>query len=142
MKTKDMSGQRREMVEHQIVARGVRDYRVLNAMREVPREAFIPEKIREFAYDDTPLPIAAGQTISQPNIVAFMVEALRLQGGEVFTVERIEKLAEHALETLRSLNYLNVHVLYGDGTKGWPEHATFDAIRMERKSFLRFLPFQ
>jgi protein-L-isoaspartate(D-aspartate) O-methyltransferase len=150
MKTMDMSDARNKMVEHQIAARGVRDRLVLEAMRTVPREAFLPENLREFAYEDTPLPIAAKQTISQPYIVAFMIEALGLHGGEkvleigagsgyaaavlaevageVYTVERIEQLADQAGEALRSLNYLNVQVLCGDGTQGWPEHAPFDAI--------------
>lgn len=150
MKTLDLTNFRNEMVKHQIESRGVRNRLVLNALRKVHREAFLPEELREFAYDDTPLPIAANQTISQPYIVAFMTEALGLVGGEkvleigagsgyaaavlaeiageVYTVERIEHLAERALETLRSLNYLNVQVLCGDGTCGWPEHAPFDAI--------------
>ena len=150
MKTRDLSRQRNEMVEHQIAARGVRDRLVLDAMRVVPREAFLPESMGEFAYEDTPLPIAANQTISQPYIVAFMIEALALEGGEsvleigagsgyaaavlaqiaeeVFTVERIEELAHRASEVLRSLNYLNVQVRHGDGTLGWPEQAPFDAI--------------
>lgn len=150
MKTRDLTRQREEMVEHQIRARGVRDRLVLNAMQTVPREAFLPDNLSEFAYDDTPLPIAADQTISQPYIVAFMIEALALKGGEsvleigagsgyaaavlaqiadrVYTVERIGKLADHATETLRSLDYRNIHVLRGDGTRGWPEYAPFDAI--------------
>ena len=82
MKTRDLSRQRLEMVKHQIEARGVRDQLVLNAMSTVPREAFLPERMSEFAYEDTPLPIAANQTISQPYIVAFMMEALALKGGE------------------------------------------------------------
>jgi protein-L-isoaspartate(D-aspartate) O-methyltransferase len=150
MKTIDQSADRDRMVEHQIEARGVRDFRVLNAMRKVPREVFLPERMREFAYEDAPLPIAAGQTISQPYIVAFMIEALALEGGEtvleigagsgyaaavlaeiadeVFTVERIEELAHRADETLQSLDCHNVHVRHGDGTLGWPEQAPFDAI--------------
>lgn len=141
---------RLEMVEHSIAARGVRDDLVLDAMRKVPRELFLPEKLREFAYDDAPLPIAAEQTISQPYIVAFMAEALLLKGGEkvleigagsgyaaavlseiaadVYTVERVGLLAQDAAKTLSELGYDNVHVLHGDGTKGWPEHAPYDAI--------------
>ena len=80
--TQDLGKAREEMVERQISARGVRSRQVLNAMRRVPREAFLPGRLAEFAYDDTPLPIAEGQTISQPYIVAFMVEALDLKGGE------------------------------------------------------------
>jgi protein-L-isoaspartate(D-aspartate) O-methyltransferase len=139
-----------EMVEKAIASRGVRSELVLNAMRDVPREAFLPEQLREFAYDDAPFPIEGGQTISQPYIVAFMTEALALEGGEsvleigagsgyaaailskiageVYTVERIGQLAEKAASTLADLGYRNVHVLHGDGTKGWPEHAPFDGI--------------
>ena len=141
---------RREMVEKAIVARGVRSELVLNAMRSVPREAFLPHQLREFAYTDCPLPIEEGQTISQPYIVAFMTEALALQDSErvleigtgsgyaaailaeiaadVYTVERIGQLAEKAASTLADLGYDNVHVLHGDGTKGWPDHAPYDGI--------------
>ena len=141
---------RKEMVERDIAARGVRDELVLDAMRKVPRELFLPEKLREFAYEDSPLPIAGEQTISQPYIVAFMAEALMLKGGEkvleigagsgyaaavlseiaanVYTVERLGPLAEKAAATLAELGYDNVHVLHGDGTRGWPEHAPYDAI--------------
>ena len=128
----------------------MRDELVLDAMRKVPRELFLPEKLREFAYEDSPLPIAGEQTISQPYIVAFMTEALMLKGGEkvleigagsgyaaavlseiaadVYTVERLGQLAEKAAARLADLGYDNVHVLHGDGTKGWPEHAPYDAI--------------
>jgi protein-L-isoaspartate(D-aspartate) O-methyltransferase len=141
---------RREMVEKAIAGRGVRSSLVLNAMAKVPREAFLPEQLREFAYEDAPLPIAEGQTISQPYIVAYMTEALDLQGGErvleigagsgyaaavlaeiageVYTVERIGQLAEKAATRLADLGYENIHVLHGDGTRGWPEHAPYDAI--------------
>jgi protein-L-isoaspartate(D-aspartate) O-methyltransferase len=141
---------RKEMVERDIVARGVRDDLVLDAMRKVPRELFLPKNLREFAYEDSPLPIAGKQTISQPYIVAFMAEALMLKGGEkvleigtgsgyaaavlseiaasVYTVERLGELAEKAAATLAELGYDNVHVLHGDGTRGWPEHAPYDAI--------------
>lgn len=146
----DSLKERHEMVERAIRARGVRSELVLEAMRSVPREDFLPERMREFAYEDTPLPIEADQTISQPYIVAFMVEALGLQGGErvleigagsgyaaavlsriageVFTVERIGQLAETAAARLADLHYENVHVLHGDGTKGWPEHMPYDGI--------------
>jgi protein-L-isoaspartate(D-aspartate) O-methyltransferase len=119
-------------------------------MRNVPRESFLPTRLREFAYDDTALPIEEGQTISQPYIVAFMIEALALRGGEkvleigagsgyaaavlseiaadVYTVERHGPLAEKAAATLADLGYGNVHVLHGDGTRGWPAHAPYDAI--------------
>lgn len=141
---------RNEMVDRDIAARGVRDERVLGAVRKVPRELFLPEGLREFAYEDSPLPIGADQTISQPYIVAFMAESLMLRGGEsvleigagsgyaaallseiaaqVYTVERVGKLAAQAAATLRELDYGNVQVLHGDGTKGWPEHAPYDAI--------------
>lgn len=141
---------RREMVERSIAARGVRDELVLEAMRNVPREQFLPAALREFAYEDSPLPIAGEQTISQPYIVAFMAEALALKGDEkvleigagsgyaaavlseiaanVYTVERLGQLAEKAAATLADLGYANVHVLHGDGTRGWPEHAPYDAI--------------
>ena len=147
---RDFAKLRREMVDDAIISRGVRSELVLNAMRTVPREAFLPERLREFAYEDAPLPIEEQQTISQPYIVAFMTEALALQGGEkvleigtgsgyaaavlseiagdVYTVERIGQLAEKAAATLADLGYSNVHVLHGDGTKGWPEHAPFDGI--------------
>jgi protein-L-isoaspartate(D-aspartate) O-methyltransferase len=141
---------RNDMVDLQIARRGVRSRPVLDAMRAVPREAFLPEPLREFAYEDAPLPIAEGQTISQPYIVALMTEALALEGGEkvleigtgsgyaaavlsriagsVYTVERIGQLAEKAASALADLGYRNVHVLHGDGTRGWPHHAPYDAI--------------
>ena len=138
------------MVDHQIEARGVRSQKVLDAMRAVPRELFLPIGIREFAYEDTPLPIQADQTISQPYIVAFMIEGLALEGGEkvleigagsgyaaavlaeiageVYTIERIEELAANAKSTLADLDYDNVEVIHADGTLGLPEQAPFDAI--------------
>jgi len=138
------------MVERTIVQRGVRSPLVLEAVRSVERERFLPEALAEFAYDDTPLPIPEGQTISQPYIVAMMTEALGLKGGErvleigtgsgyaaavlahiaqdVYTVERYGQLAGKAAETLNALGYQNVHVRHGDGTLGWPEEAPFDAI--------------
>ena len=146
----DFVRRRLDMVEHQIAARGVRSELVLEAMRKVPREEFLPPSLREFAYEDSPLPIAEGQTISQPYIVAFMADALLLRGGEqvldigtgsgyaaavlaeiaanVYSVERIGQLAEKAAVTLTKLGHDNVHVLHADGTKGWPEHAPYDAI--------------
>ncbi|MDR3534781.1 MAG: protein-L-isoaspartate(D-aspartate) O-methyltransferase [Rhodopila sp.] len=146
----DLSKLREHMVEHQIAARGVRSKIVLDAMRKVPREAFLPERMREFAYEDAPLPIAAGQTMSQPYIVALMTEALDLEGGEkvleigtgsgyaaailaeiaseVYTVERIGQLGEKAASTLEDLGYSNVHVVHGDGTLGWAAAAPYDAI--------------
>jgi protein-L-isoaspartate(D-aspartate) O-methyltransferase len=146
----DFVSRRSDMVEHQIAARGVRSKLVLEAMRKVPREEFLPPPLREFAYEDSPLPIAEGQTISQPYIVALMADALLLRGGErvldigtgsgyaaavlaeiaanVYSVDRIGQLAEKAAVTLSKLGYDNVHVLHADGTKGWPEHAPYDAI--------------
>ena len=141
---------RDSMVEQQIAARGVRSPAVLRALRRVPRELFLPARMREFAYEDSPLPIEAAQTISQPYIVALMTEALSLKGGEkvleigtgsgyaaavlaeicgdVYTVERIKELAESASLRLTELGYRNIHVHHGDGTLGWAEHAPYDAI--------------
>jgi protein-L-isoaspartate(D-aspartate) O-methyltransferase len=138
------------MVERYIAAYGVRDELVLGAMDKVPRELFLPKEFREFAYEDSPLPIGDEQTISQPYIVAFMAEVLMLKGGEkvleigagsgygaavlaeiaaeVYTVERLGKLAERAAATLAELGYRNVHVLHGDGSRGWPQHAPYDGI--------------
>jgi protein-L-isoaspartate(D-aspartate) O-methyltransferase len=146
----DFARLRDRMVERQIAARGVRSHLVLDAMRTVPREAFLPENLREFAYEDSPLPIEEDQTISQPYIVAMMIEALALEGGEkvleigtgsgyaaavlaqiagnVYTVERIGQLAEKSAATLADLGHRNVHVLHADGTRGWLVHAPYDAI--------------
>ena len=147
----DIEKRRTQLVERYIAHRGVRSPLVLAAMESVPREAFLPEDMREFAYEDTPLPIAEGQTISQPYIVAMMTEALELQGGEkvleigtgsgyaaavlshiakdVYTVERIGQLAEKSADVLSRLGYGNVHVMHADGTRGWPDHAPYDAHR-------------
>ncbi len=142
---------RRRMVEEQIAARGVRDARVLEAMRSVPRHLFVPPKYAEWAYGDGPLPIGNGQTISQPYIVALMTELLEIppQGArvleigtgsgyqtailahlaaEVFTIERHASLAAEAKARLRRLGLENVHFRVGDGTLGWPEHAPYDGI--------------
>jgi protein-L-isoaspartate(D-aspartate) O-methyltransferase len=141
---------REAMVEHAIASRGIGSELVLTAMRGVPRERFLPPSLAEFAYEDTALPIAAGQTISQPYIVALMADALALEGGEkvleigtgsgyaaavlariardVYTVERIGELAGKAASTLASLGLGNVHVRHADGTHGWAEHAPYDAI--------------
>jgi protein-L-isoaspartate(D-aspartate) O-methyltransferase len=138
------------MVAEQIERRGVKDPRVLEAMRKVPRHEFVPEEERHEAYDDRPLPIGHGQTISQPYIVAFMTEALGLKGTEkvlevgtgsgyqaavlsglakeVFTVEIVEPLGTRAAEVLKRLGYKNVSVRVGDGYRGWREEAPFDAI--------------
>jgi protein-L-isoaspartate(D-aspartate) O-methyltransferase len=146
----DLSEARRAMVAHQIEERGLRSPLVARAMREVPREEFMSEEMREFAYADSPLPIGEGQTISQPYIVAYMTEALELEGGErvlevgtgsgyaaavlariageVYTIERHPSLATQAKRTLARLGYDNVHVIEGDGTLGWPATAPYDAI--------------
>jgi protein-L-isoaspartate(D-aspartate) O-methyltransferase len=146
----DFEALRDGMVRRQIAARDIRDRRVLEAMRTVPREAFVPERLAEFAYDDTPLPIGEEQTISQPYVVALMVEALELEPDdkvleigagsgyaaavlcritrEVWAIERHESLALQARARMERLGYSNVHIMHGDGTLGWPEHAPYDAI--------------
>jgi protein-L-isoaspartate(D-aspartate) O-methyltransferase len=146
----DGAAQRKTMVDRHIRARGVRDPRVLDAIEAVPREAFLPPELVEFAYDDRPLPIEAGQTISQPYMVALMIEALGLGPDEhvleigtgsgyaaavlagiarqVYTIERHAALAELATRRLAELGATNVAVRCGDGTLGWPEHAPFGAI--------------
>jgi len=147
---KDPAQLRRRMVAGQLAARGIRDQRLLEAMGEVPREEFVLPELVEFAYEDSPLPIDESQTISQPYIVARMIEALELESGdrvlevgggsgyaaavlsrvadEVFTIERHKSLAESAAERCRKLGYDNVQVRHGDGSLGWPEEAPFDAI--------------
>ncbi len=146
----DFTTQREHMVATQIETRGIAAPGVLDAMRAVPREAFVMEAMRERAYDDSPLPIDAGQTISQPYIVALMAEAAELTAdsrvleigagsgyaaailsriaAEVWSVERHAELADGARRKLAELGYDNVHVRHGDGTLGWPEHRPFDAI--------------
>ena len=141
---------RLSMVEDQIKRRGVKDERVLNAMREVPRHEFVPAHLKKYAYADEPLPIGEDQTISQPYIVAYMTEYLRLGEGDkvleigtgsgyqaavlaeivdtVYTIEIVDVLAESAEKTLERLEYDNVLVKRGDGYAGWPENAPFDAI--------------
>ncbi len=141
---------RHEMVERQIVARGVRDPRVLDAMRRVPRHLFVPASEAPHAYEDRPLPIGSSQTISQPYIVAFMTEQLRLKGTEkvleigtgsgyqtavlsllasqVYSIEIRPELARTAEDRLRSLGYRNVEVRAADGYRGWPEKGPFDGI--------------
>lgn len=141
---------RESMVETQIVARGVKDVRVLAAMRKVPRHLFVPSSEVEHAYIDAPLPIGNGQTISQPYIVALMTELLQLKGDEkvleigtgsgyqaailaelckeVYTIEIIEDLAKRAATTLITLGYKNIKVKIGDGYQGWKEYAPFDGV--------------
>jgi len=138
------------MVADQIRARGVRDARVLDAMARVPRDRFVPAALRAEAYEDRPLAIGHGQTISQPYIVGYMSEALQLEpshrvleigtgcgyqtavlaelAAEVFSIELIAELAERAAATLDALGYANVHVRNGDGYDGWPEQAPYDRI--------------
>jgi len=138
------------MVRVQVAERGIRDRRVLGAMLDVPRHEFVPESLQAQAYDDHPLPIGAGQTISQPYIVAVMLEYLELQPtdrvlevgtgsgyvtallsrmcAEVYSVERHAGLAAAAEATLARLGYSNVKIRVGDGGQGWPEYAPFDAI--------------
>jgi protein-L-isoaspartate(D-aspartate) O-methyltransferase len=142
--------QREEMVRTQLAERGIRDARVLDAMARVPRHEFVPEASRQDAYGDHPLPIGEGQTISQPYIVAAMLEHLALQAtyrvlevgtgsgyvtallsllcAEVYSVERHAQLAASAESTLQRLGYRNVKISVGDGSQGWLEYAPFDAI--------------
>jgi protein-L-isoaspartate(D-aspartate) O-methyltransferase len=146
----DGPADRERMVSAQLAGRGITDRRVLNAMRRVPRDAFVTPGMEEFAYEDSPLPIAEGQTISQPYIVAAMIESAEVRPGqrvlevgtgsgyaaavlaeiahEVYTIERHKALADVARERFARLGYDNIHVRHGDGTLGWPEAAPFDAI--------------
>ena len=139
-----------EMVESQIKARGVRDERVLDALRRVPRHEFVPAAQVANAYDDSPLPIGQGQTISQPYIVGYMSEALGVTpdskvleigtgsgyqaailgelAKDVYTIEIVPELAARSKELLERLGYKNIHVRSGDGYRGWPEAAPFDRI--------------
>jgi protein-L-isoaspartate(D-aspartate) O-methyltransferase len=141
---------RARLVAEQLVARGISDPAVLEAMGTVPREKFVPVDRRHLAYADRPLSIGAGQTVSQPYIVAYMIEALQLKGGEkvleigagsgyaaavlaeiaahVFTIERIGELAQLAKDNLADAGVNRVTVRHADGTDGWPEEAPFDAI--------------
>jgi protein-L-isoaspartate(D-aspartate) O-methyltransferase len=146
----NFESRRKAMVRTQLIARGVKDERVLKAMRKVERERFVPPSLQDLAYADCPLPIGQGQTISQPYIVALMTECLELEGGErvleigtgsgyqaailaeladrVYTVEIIKKLALSAEELLGDLGYTNIKVKVGNGWLGWEEYAPFDAI--------------
>jgi protein-L-isoaspartate(D-aspartate) O-methyltransferase len=138
------------MVNTQIRARGITDKQVLQAMTKVPRHLFVPEPYTASAYEDMPLPIGLDQTISQPYIVAFMTEALMLKATDrvleigtgsgyqaailaeicdsVYTIDIFKQLADRARQILDKLGYKNIIVKHGDGYKGWPEHAPFDAI--------------
>ena len=148
--TRSRSRERNRMVDIQIAGRGVSDQHVLDAMRRVPREAFVGGGVEEFAYEDAPLPIGEGQTISQPYIVALMIEAAEVKpaervlevgagsgyaaavmseiGARVYAIERLPALAEAARERFRALRLDNIELRVGDGTRGWPEAAPFDAI--------------
>jgi len=144
------AARRLKMVKNQIINRGIIDSLVINAMKKVPRHLFVPKEMVESAYIDSPLPIGKGQTISQPYIVAYMTDVLDLQGGEkvleigtgsgyqaailaeiveeVYTIEIIEKLGLKAKKLLKELGYDNITVIIGDGYKGYPAEAPFDAI--------------
>jgi len=141
---------REQMVQEQMVARGIRDPRVLEALRKVPRHRFVPLDMQALAYEDSPLPIGLGQTISQPYVVAFMTEALELKPSdrvleigtgsgyqavvlsllaqEVYSIENVEQLGKQAEARLKQMGYANVRVRISDGYYGWPEAAPFDAI--------------
>jgi len=143
---------RKRMVEEQIAVRGVKDSLVLKAMLRVPRHHYVPEELQSYAYADEPLSIGYDQTISQPYIVAYMTESLRLKGGEkvleigtgsgyqaavlaeivreVYTIEIVEALAVQAETVLKKEGYRNIHCRFGDGYGGWPEVAPFDAIML------------
>jgi protein-L-isoaspartate(D-aspartate) O-methyltransferase len=147
---KSYAGQRRKMVEEQLVERGINDLRLLEVVSRVPRHLFVQESLQHRAYGDTPLPIGENQTISQPYIVGAMTEALHLKGEErvleigtgsgyqtaiiaelcrqVFTIERLNNLSRKAQNVLESLNYMNIVFKMFDGTYGWPDQAPFDAI--------------
>lgn len=142
--------QRIQMVEEQLRSRGLKDERLLAAFRRVPRHLFVPQEFQREAYADHPLPIGAGQTISQPYIVALMTDCLRLHGHErvleigagsgygtailaelaleVYAVERLPELLSPLQQRLSELGYLNAHLTPGNGSLGWPEHAPYDAI--------------
>lgn len=148
--------QRDRMVDRQIRARGIEDRRILDAFRSVPREVFVPEDYRSYAYEDRPLPIGKGQTISQPYIVAAMIDAARLGphdrvlevgagsgyaaavisrlAKEVFAIERHESLAREASERIAALGYENCTIIAGDGMEGLPERAPFEAILVPASS--------
>jgi len=148
--SQDYDAERSSMVDQQILNRGIRNPRVLDAMRSAERHHFVPEQYRHMAYSDRPLPIGHQQTISQPYIVALMTDYLNLKEGEkvleigtgsgyqaavlaelvdqVYSVEIVEELAHRARKTLDELDYDNVHIRIGDGYKGWKEHAPYDAI--------------
>jgi len=146
----ERKNERLAMVEQQLIPRGITDHRLLEAMRAVPRHRFMPEQVQRYAYEDGPIPIGSGQTISQPYIVALMTQSLQLKGDErvleigtgsgyqtallaelaeeVYTVERVDELSQKARKILSDLDYTNILYRVGDGSYGWPEKAPFDAI--------------
>jgi protein-L-isoaspartate(D-aspartate) O-methyltransferase len=146
----DFAALRDAMVDRQLAGRGISNIPLLAAMRDVPREQFVSDAVRDFAYEDGPLPIEAGQTISQPYIVALMIEAARVApgdrvleigagsgyaaavlsriAGEVIAIERHAELAELAAARMAAMGYRNVRIVAGDGSAGWPDGATYDAI--------------
>lgn len=152
----DFKKQRESMVKHQLLSRGITDERLLDAFRMVERHLFVPLSMRSYAYYDEPLPIGKGQTISQPYIIALMIDLLELQPNDIvleigtgsgyqtallanlakkiYSIERISELAKDAEERLRNLGYKNIVIATGDGTQGWPENMEepspkkFDAI--------------
>ena len=149
-KTDPFELKRKQMVEGQIERRGIKDKQVLDAMRNVPRHLFVPEKLQSQAYDDFPLTIGFGQTISQPYIVAYMLEVAKLTPNdrvleigtgsgyqtailaeiakEIYSMEIVKELAESSQKLLNDLGYRNVFITHGDGYRGWAEHAPFDTI--------------
>jgi protein-L-isoaspartate(D-aspartate) O-methyltransferase len=149
-KEANYESERQRMVDEQFLSRDIRNTRVLDAMRKVPRHLFVPEEHRHLAYSDCPLPIGQNQTISQPYIVALMTQMLALEGHEtvleigtgsgyqaavlslvareVHTIERHENLAKRAIKSINKLDIKNITVHVGDGTRGWPENAPYDAI--------------
>jgi protein-L-isoaspartate(D-aspartate) O-methyltransferase len=146
----DFAALRDAMVDRQLAGRGISNIPLLAAMRDVPREQFVSDAVRDFAYEDGPLPIEAGQTISQPYIVALMIEAARVApgdrvleigagsgyaaavlsriAGEVIAIERQAELAELAAARMPAMGYRNVRIVPGDGSAGWPDGAPYDAI--------------
>lgn len=148
--------QREKMIAKQLMNRGIKDEKVLEAFRQVPRQEFVQDEDNDYAYSDGPLPIGHGQTISQPYIVALMTEALEIKktdrvmeigtgsgyqtailaslACEVYSVEKVSALAKSAGKKLKSLGYGNIHVKVGDGTKGWKKNAPYDAIMVTAAS--------
>lgn len=149
-KENEFAEKRKDMVEFQLVSRGISDKNTIEAMRKVPRHKFVPEYLRDMAYSDTPLPIGMGQTISQPYMVAYMTELLSPRKGlkilevgtgsgyqaavlsetgcEVYTIEIVEPLAVYARSILYGLGYTDIHFKIGDGYLGWESHAPYDGI--------------